>query len=79
MASRRNAFFVHVDKDEFLAHAIEIDEFDRLVDEGYDDIVIVSPRGRYIASIDEWLDFGYIDLDGDTEIRVLHKSFMGVG
>jgi len=76
MGSKRKTHFTHVERD-FLAHNINADEFDALVDEGYDDIVVITPKARYIASIDEWLDFGYIDLDGDTEVRVLHRSYMG--
>jgi len=75
MGSKRKVHFTHVEHD-FLAHNIAVDEFDALVDEGYDDIVVITPRNRYIASIDEWLDYGYIDLDGDTEVRVLHRSYM---
>lgn len=69
---------VHIERD-FIAYSMPVDEFDRLVDEGYDDIVVITPRQRYIASIDEWLDYSYIDLeDVDVEVRVLQKSYMGL-
>ena len=74
---KRKVHYVHVEKD-FLAHSIEVDEFDALVDEGYDDILVISPKGRFVASLDEWQDFGYIDLDDDVEVRVLHRSYMGM-
>lgn len=54
-----------------------LDEFDKLVDEGYDDIIILTPDSRWVASIDDFLDYGYIDLAGDVEVRVLHRSYLG--
>ena len=73
----RKVFDIRISKD-FLAHAIVSDEFDNMLDAGYDDILIITPRGRYIASLDEWLDYSYIDLDGDVEVRVMHRSYMGL-
>ena len=53
------------------------DEFDRLVDENYDDIIIITPARRYVSSLDDWLDYGYLDLSGDVEVRVLGRSYFG--
>lgn len=75
---RRKVHTVRLETPSFLAANIPTDDFDRLVDEGYDDILVITPRGRYVASIDEWLDYSYIDLDSDTEIRVMHRSYMGL-
>jgi hypothetical protein len=74
---KRKVHFIHIER-EFIHFPIEVAEFDALVDEGYDDIVIVSPKGRYIATVDEWLDYGYIDVNDDdgTEVRVLQRSYM---
>ena len=73
---RRKVHFIHLEKD-FLSHSIEVDEFDTLIAEDYDDICIITPRARYVASLDEWIDYGYIDLDDDVDIRVLQRSYMG--
>jgi hypothetical protein len=54
-----------------------LEEFDKLVDEGYDDIIIITPDNRYVASIDDFLDYGHLDVTGDVEVRVLHRSFLG--
>lgn len=62
---------------EFVRLTIEADEFDALLDSGVDDVVVITPKGRYLASIDDWLDFGYMDLIGDVEVRVLQKAYMG--
>lgn len=78
MGSKRKVFEVRLDHDIKHQALIISDSFDDLIDRGYDDILIVCPTKRYIASIDEWLDYGYIDLDGDVEVRVLHKSYMGL-
>jgi hypothetical protein len=51
--------------------------FDQWIDEGYDDIVIICPSHRYVSTIDDWLDYGYIDLDYDVEVRVLPKAYFG--
>ena len=73
---RNKTHYIHTERD-FSTFSIESDEFDRLVDEGYESILVVTPRARFIASVDEWLDYGFIDLDGDVEVRVLHRSYMG--
>jgi hypothetical protein len=52
-------------------------EFDALVDKGIEVIIIITPKRRYIASVDDWLDYGYHDLEGDEDIIVLNKSYMG--
>jgi hypothetical protein len=74
--ARRKVHYIHIEKD-FLAYSIEVDEFDALVDEGYDDIMLVTPKGRFIASLDEWQEFGYIDIDQGSDVRVLQRSYMG--
>ncbi len=74
--ARRKVHYIHVEKD-FQTFSIDVDEFDTIVDGGYDDILIVTPRARFIASVDEWLDYGYIDLDGDAEVRSLSRAYMG--
>ncbi len=73
---RRKPHYIFLERD-FIAQVLPVDEFDALVDSGYDDIVVVTPRGRWIASIDEWQEYGYVDLEGDSELRVLHRSYMG--
>lgn len=58
--------------------SIPVEDFDQLVDDGYELIVIITPTKRYTASIDEWMDFGYLDLvDQDAEVRVLSRAYMG--
>lgn len=74
---KRKFYSVRIESDTFLSAHITSDDFDLLVDEGYDDILIITPRHRFIASIDEWLDYSYIDLDGDVEVRTMNKSYMG--
>lgn len=58
-------------------------EFDRLVDEGYETIVVVTPTTRYTATVDEWQDYGYFDsVSGadeggpEVEVIVMHRSYM---
>lgn len=79
MGKKNNVFSIKIESDTFLAASMPTETFDSLVDEGYDDILIITPRHRYIASIDEWLDYSYIDLtEGDVECRVMHKAYMGL-
>lgn len=60
-----------------LADDIPVDNFDQLVDDGYELIVITTETGRYTTTVEDWQDFGYVDLsDTDVEIRVLHRSYM---
>jgi hypothetical protein len=59
------------------AFSISVEEFDRILDEGYELIVVTTPTTRYTSDIEEWIDYGYIDLiDEDVEVRALHRSFM---
>ena len=74
---RRKVHEVRINKNIIVAHQIEVNEFDRLLDEGYDDILVITLKDRFIASLEDWLDYGYVDLDGDAEVRVLHRSMMG--
>jgi len=60
-----------------LSFFIQSSEFDKIVDGGYELIIIVTPKRRYVASVDDWQDYGYYDLEGDEEILVLNKSYMG--
>lgn len=61
-----------------LTFAINSDEFDRIVDDGYDFIVIVTPARRYTASIDDWYDYSWLDVDLDTDVRVMRRAEMSV-
>jgi hypothetical protein len=56
---------------------VDRSEFDRLVDEGYEDMLIITPDSRYVVSIDDWLDYGYDAVHGGREVRMLHRSFLG--
>jgi hypothetical protein len=63
---------------ETAAFDIPVTEFDELVDQGFELITITTPKARYVSSIDDWLDFGYLDLtDSDVEVRTLHTVYMG--
>jgi hypothetical protein len=73
----RKVFTVKLDKEMGSGYSLGVDDFDALVDAGFDDILILTPRTRYVATIDDWLDYSYIDLEGDAEVRTLHKAFMG--
>ena len=68
---------LHLDEPGGLAFHIQSTEFDRYINEGIEVIIIVTPKRRYIASVDDWQDYGYYDLEGDEEIIVLNKSYMG--
>lgn len=57
---------------------MDADQFDWLLDAGYDDILVITPIHRYIASLDEWLDFGYVDSNENGEFRVLPKAYFGL-
>ena len=70
--------------DIYLSFFIQSAEFDQIVDDGYDIIVFVTPKGRYTAGVDEWQDYGYydiepgvLDIDDDIEVIRLNKSYMG--
>lgn len=76
MAMKRRVWTAKVDRP-LIAFTIGVDDFDELVNEGWDDIMVVTPHGRYVASLEDWLDYSYIDLDGDAEVRVMHFSYMG--
>ena len=57
---------------------IPVEDFDQLLDDGYELIVITTPSKRYTATVDDWLDYGYLDLiDEDAEVRVLSRAYMG--
>lgn len=73
----RKAYTVRYTKELDINVIVSADDFDRLIDEGYDDIIILTPKARWVVSIDEWLDYGYIDLDGDVDVRVLNRSYFG--
>lgn len=67
-----------------LSFHLPVDDFDRIVDEGYDVIVFVTSKSRYTAGVDEWQDYGYYDVepgvtnvDPDVEVIRLNKSYMG--
>lgn len=75
--AKRKVHEVRIDKNVILSHSIEVTEFDALVDAGYDDILLITPKGRFIASLEEWLDYGYVDLDDDVEVRVMQRAYMG--
>lgn len=70
---------VHTVRTEYdlASYAIPTDAFDRMVDDGYDAILIVARGKRYYATVDDWLDYSYIDIRGDEEVRVLNRSYMG--
>lgn len=68
---------LHLPEPGGLSFHMAASEFDELVDAGYELIIIVTPKRRYIASVDDWLDYGYHDLEGDEDIIVLNKSYMG--
>jgi hypothetical protein len=77
MGSSRKVMTIKWPHDIGINVIIMCDEFDRLVDENYDDIVIVTPARRYVSSLDDWLDYGYIDIDGDVDVRVLGRAYFG--
>jgi len=51
-------------------------QFDTLVDEGYDDILLITPGHRYLVALDDFLDFGYITNDGIESFYALGKSYI---
>lgn len=67
---------IRVEKNIIQSASIEVDEFDSLVDDGYDDILVITLKARFVASLEDWLDYGYVDLEGDVEVRTLHRSYM---
>lgn len=77
MGSNRKVMTLKMPED--LGHrcVLPCEDFDKWLDEGYDDIVIVCPSKRYVSSIEDWLDYGYLDMDYDVEVRVLSKSYFG--
>ncbi len=62
--------------EDFSTFVLSTDDFDYLLDHGFDDIAIVTPRGRWVASIDDWLDYSYFDNRDHVDIRVMNKSYM---
>lgn len=45
-------------------YRIPVEVFDKLVDEGIEWTVFIDPnRGRYTASIDDWLDYSFYEDD----------------
>lgn len=76
----------HEGPDNFLTFYIPSDEFDGIVDGGYEVIVFVTHKGRYSATVDEWQDYGYYDVepgqrdsDPDVDVIRMNKSYMGRG
>jgi hypothetical protein len=57
-------------------YSIESDEFNRLVDLGYDYITFFGPNYRLTASVDDWLDYGRYDMVDDVDVIVLRTSRM---
>lgn len=53
-------------------------QFDALVDEGYDDVLIITPLHRYLVSLDDFLDYGYLTNNGETEVYALGKAYIGL-
>lgn len=47
---------------------------DWLVDNGYDDVMFITPTKRLIASVEDWIEFS-IDVDG---ARALSRSKFGL-
>ena len=66
---------------EFISHHVAVTDFDKMVDGGVDDILIITPKGRWLSSLDDWIDYGYVDVEDNDpstdEVRVLHRSYMG--
>ncbi len=61
--------------DIFAGYVLPDATLDRLVDEGYDQIMFVDPaRGRYVSSIEDWQDYGVPD--SDTLATHLRQSRM---
>lgn len=52
------------------------DEFNGLVEAGYDYITFLGPSYRLMSSIEDWLDFGRYDMIDDVEVIVLRTSRM---
>lgn len=65
--------------DDFSTFILTTDDFDAILDQGFDDIAIVTPRGRWVASVDDWLDYSYFDNRNYQDIRVMNKSYMAKG
>jgi hypothetical protein len=55
---------------------IESEQFNTLVDAGYDYITLLGPNYRLTASIEDWLDYGRYDLVDDVDVIVLRTSRM---
>lgn len=68
---------IHLPEPRGLSFFLEATDFDAMVDEGVDVLVIVTPSRRYVSAIDDWFDYGYHDLEGDVDVIVLNKSYMG--
>jgi hypothetical protein len=57
-------------------YSIESSVFNTIVDAGYDHIVLLGPNYRLTSTVDDWLDYGMYDLDGDVDIITLRTSRM---
>jgi hypothetical protein len=63
---------------EELYYTIPVTEFDDIIDSGAEMILLVSPHRRFVAYVDEWLEYGQEGLAPDgTPVRFLNKSYMG--
>ncbi len=73
----RGTLTLRVEEPRGLAFHIQSSEFDKYINDGVEVIIFITPKRRYVASVDDWQDYGYYDLEGDEEIIVLNKSYMG--
>lgn len=62
--------------DDRAVFSIPTEEFNNVVDQGYELIAVTTPTSRYVSDVEDWLTIGYTEYDGEDEIMVLHRSFM---
>lgn len=74
----RGIHTLRLDEQNGLSFHLSASLFNTIVDSGCEIIVIITPKRRYVASVDDWMDYGYFDVDDDEDIIVLNKSYMGV-
>lgn len=60
---------------------LRVGEFNDIVDQGYEFIVIVTPTHRWTSTVEDWQDYGYYsyeDNGGQIEITCLSRGYMSL-
>lgn len=57
-------------------YSLLVSEFDALVEQGWEHIIVVGPSYRLTSSIEDWLDFGQSGIIGDEDAITLRANKM---